>query len=57
MKKLFKGILLFMYMLALMLLLNSCSSQCSRTRTYWSKHRCVEYSNPNVIKAERYGYS
>ncbi len=57
MKKLFKFVLLYTFIIALFLLLNSCGSACSRQHRYWNKHRCVEHSNPNVIKNERYGYS
>ena len=57
MKKIIKGIALFLFFITLFLMLNSCASSCTKTRRYWNKHRCVEYSNPNVIKDERYGYS
>ena len=57
MKKILKGVALFIYCLVIMLLASSCASQCIKTHRYWNKHKCVEYSNPNIIKNERYGYS
>lgn len=57
MKNLIKGLALFLYCLGIMLLLNSCASNCTQTHRYWNRHKCVQYSNPNVIKDERYGYS
>ena len=56
MKKLFKFVLLYTFIIALFLLLNSCGSACSRQHRYWNKHRCVEHSNPNV-KTQHYEYS
>ena len=57
MKKIIKSILLFLYCLTIIILVSSCASNCTKTHKYWLNHKCVQYSNPNVIKNERYGYS
>ena len=54
MKKILKGLALFIYCLIIMLLASSCAST---TYTTSCNCKCIKYSNPNVIKNERYGYS
>jgi hypothetical protein len=54
MKKLFKSLALFLFFLGIMLLANSCGAT---TYTKSCNCKCIKYSNPNVIKDERYGYS
>lgn len=53
MKKIFKGLALFLFFLGIMLLVSSCAT----TYTTSCDCKCIKYSNPNVIKNERYGYS
>lgn len=55
MKKIFKGLALFLFFLGIMLLASSCAS--ANTYTSSCNCKCIKYSNPNVIKDERYGYS
>lgn len=47
MKKILKFACLFLYCLALFLVLNSCASNCTKTKRYWNKHRCVQNNNVN----------
>lgn len=54
MKKIIKGMALFLFFIAVFLMLNSCASV---TYTTSCNCKCIKYSNPNVIKDERYGYS
>jgi len=54
MKKLFKGLALFLFFLGIMLLASSCGAM---TYTKSCNCKCIKYSNPNVIKDEHYGYS
>jgi hypothetical protein len=54
MKKILKGLALFIYCLVIMLLASSCGAM---TYTKTCNCKCIKYSNPNVIKDERYGYS
>ena len=52
-----KLVYLFLFFITILLLLNSCASNCTKTHKYWNRHKCVEYFNPNIIKNERYEYS
>lgn len=54
MKKIIKGLALFLYCLGIMFLANSCISNCTKTKKYWNKYKCVDI---NVIKNEQYEYS